>query len=232
MTKMKSKKMTKSTFAIIIMAVAMVAMLAFGGTYAYFTATATGGSVAFNTGYVKLNSNAGEAFVLEVDADDVLFPHEECYILGSESTTSDVLAVTVDTDDAGNYVAVKFVVKINEPVATSQQLTDFGFTGLVINADNWIDGTTANDGIYFYNGGNKGTSVTAATSGEISVVAAGAVVFNVSDEYIQDNDTDDSYTSEKSLMGAKISIEFEAHSIQSTGLDAADVESTLVDLFA
>ena len=40
MTKMKSKKMTKSTFAIIIMAIAMVAMLAFGGTYAYFTATA------------------------------------------------------------------------------------------------------------------------------------------------------------------------------------------------
>ena len=39
MTKMKSKKMTKSTFAIIIMAVIMVAMLAFGGTYAYFTAT-------------------------------------------------------------------------------------------------------------------------------------------------------------------------------------------------
>ena len=38
MTKMKSKKMTKSTFAVIIMAVAMVAMLAFGGTYAYFTA--------------------------------------------------------------------------------------------------------------------------------------------------------------------------------------------------
>lgn len=42
MTKMKSKKMTKSTFAIIIMAIVMVAMLAFGGTYAYFTATASG----------------------------------------------------------------------------------------------------------------------------------------------------------------------------------------------
>ena len=38
MTKMKSKKMTKSTFAIIIMGIVMVAMLAFGGTFAYFTA--------------------------------------------------------------------------------------------------------------------------------------------------------------------------------------------------
>ncbi len=38
MTKMKSKKMSKSTFAIIIMGIVMVAMLAFGGTFAYFTA--------------------------------------------------------------------------------------------------------------------------------------------------------------------------------------------------
>ena len=39
MTKLKSKKMSKSTFAIIIMAIAMVAMLAFGGTYAWFTSS-------------------------------------------------------------------------------------------------------------------------------------------------------------------------------------------------
>ena len=45
MTKMKSKKMTKSTFAIVIMAIVMVAILAFGGTYAYFTANAVGESV-------------------------------------------------------------------------------------------------------------------------------------------------------------------------------------------
>jgi len=38
MTKLKSKKMSKSTFAVIMMAIVMVAMLAFGGTYAYFTA--------------------------------------------------------------------------------------------------------------------------------------------------------------------------------------------------
>ena len=45
MTKLKSKKMTKSTFAVIIMAIAMVALLAFGGTYAYFTASASGASL-------------------------------------------------------------------------------------------------------------------------------------------------------------------------------------------
>ena len=46
MTKMKSKKMNKSTFAIVIMAIVMVAILAFGGTYAYFTANAVGESVS------------------------------------------------------------------------------------------------------------------------------------------------------------------------------------------
>ena len=58
MTKTKSKKMTKSTFAIIIMAVVMVAMLAFGGTYAYFTATASEVEDTVTTGTVKLNANS------------------------------------------------------------------------------------------------------------------------------------------------------------------------------
>ena len=55
---MKSKKMTKSTFAIIIMAIAMVAMLAFGGTYAYFTATAQDKTGSIKTSHVKLSTTA------------------------------------------------------------------------------------------------------------------------------------------------------------------------------
>ena len=57
MTKMKSKKMTKSTFAIIIMGIVMVAMLAFGGTFAYFTATNSSKNASFTTGTVKLGAN-------------------------------------------------------------------------------------------------------------------------------------------------------------------------------
>ena len=55
---MKSKKMTKSTFAIIIMAIIMVAMLAFGGTYAYFTATAYTKSASVTTGTIRLQSGS------------------------------------------------------------------------------------------------------------------------------------------------------------------------------
>ena len=61
MTKTK-KKMSKSTFAIIIMAVAMVAMLAFGGTFAYFTATATDATGSATVGTVEI-STAGSTTI-------------------------------------------------------------------------------------------------------------------------------------------------------------------------
>ena len=68
MTKLKSKKMTKSTFAIIIMAIVMVAMLAFGGTYAYFTASATGiKDHQIKTGTVSLTTDVNGS-VTEEDA--------------------------------------------------------------------------------------------------------------------------------------------------------------------
>ena len=62
MTKMKSKKMTKSTFAIIIMAIVMVAMLAFGGTYAYFTAKANVVGSTVTTGTLKLETTGQVTF--------------------------------------------------------------------------------------------------------------------------------------------------------------------------
>ena len=66
MTKMKSKKMTKSTFAIIIMAIVMVAMIAFGGTYAFFTAQVNAQTGTATTGRVQLNplSADGNAITL------------------------------------------------------------------------------------------------------------------------------------------------------------------------
>ena len=72
MTKMKSKKMTKSTFAIIIMAIAMVALLAFGGTYAYFTATTTAAesTQTLTTGKVVLGTAEAVTLKLDLAEDD------------------------------------------------------------------------------------------------------------------------------------------------------------------
>ena len=59
MTKLKSKKMTKSTFAVIVLSILMVAMLAFGGTYAYFSAvTGELASSGVKTGKVALSTTA------------------------------------------------------------------------------------------------------------------------------------------------------------------------------
>ena len=78
MTKMKSKKMTKSTFAIIIMAVVMVAMIAFGGTYAYFTATANSVTdLKATTAVIQLNSDAGPEGTAIATARKEVLPGEE-----------------------------------------------------------------------------------------------------------------------------------------------------------
>ncbi|MFQ6752645.1 MAG: hypothetical protein ACLRFL_03680 [Clostridia bacterium] len=97
MTKLKSKKMTKSTLALIIMAVAMVAMLAFGGTYAYFTATATTlTSEGLKTGYIKLTTDA-----------EIANTFKTTVLPGDEMLDADVTYTVDTTDTQGNYVFVK-----------------------------------------------------------------------------------------------------------------------------
>ena len=100
MTKMKSKKMTKSTFAIIIMAIAMVAMLAFGGTYAYFTATANDVSGTVRTAYLSL-TNETETLT-KVATTDIL-PGE--YAFGTSTAKEQI---TLKHQSINKGVTVKF----------------------------------------------------------------------------------------------------------------------------
>ena len=105
MTKLKSKKMTKSTFAIIIMAIAMVAMLAFGGTYAYFTATATTNSASIKTGYVGLIAST-------IDATNSDYELTVTNAFPGDVLIANPVTVTAETSDTkGVYVAVKFEVE-------------------------------------------------------------------------------------------------------------------------
>ena len=105
MTKMKSKKMTKSTFAVIIMAIAMVAMLAFGGTYAYFTATTTQQSDSVVTGTVKLNN---AAFTLV--SSGVVVP-------GMELLEEDNKVVVTDESNVNTYIFVEIELVANTKVS-------------------------------------------------------------------------------------------------------------------
>ena len=110
MTKLKSKKMTKSTFAIIIMAIAMVAMLAFGGTYAYFTATNTAATTKdLTTGKVVLGVN------------------EIASATTTKIVTNTVIAsgVTVESNsNVDTWVVVQFSVKF-DGTAASEEVIDF-----------------------------------------------------------------------------------------------------------
>ena len=112
MTKLKSKKMTKSTFAVIIMAILMVAMLAFGGTYAYFTATTQKDQTDITLGYLKLKDNDAFANIVLENA----FPGQQILPAGKYASGEDEaegIILTINTSDRkGNYVAVRFDFQI------------------------------------------------------------------------------------------------------------------------
>ncbi|HJD06092.1 MAG TPA: SipW-dependent-type signal peptide-containing protein [Candidatus Onthoplasma faecipullorum] len=123
MTKAK-KKMSKSTFAIIIMAVAMVAMLAFGGTFAYFTAVNDPeSSENLTTGSVVLGTNT----IANLTSETVVTGTQ---IASSVSVTSNS---TVDT-----YVIVKFSVTFDSKPAEQDVISYTLDTG-------WVAGTTNTD---------------------------------------------------------------------------------------
>ena len=103
MTKMKSKKMTKSTFAIIIMGIVMVAMLAFGGTFAYFTAqNAKATSGELKTGKVVLGVNS----IANVTTDTVV----------TNTKIADSVSVASQSN-VNTVVVVEFAVTFNGAAA-------------------------------------------------------------------------------------------------------------------
>ena len=133
---MKSKKMTKSTFAIIIMAVVMVAMLAFGGTYAYFTATASGvTSGALKTGKVILTGKDQVTI-----AAGSYVPGQ--YILGT-GAAGDAAVTFVNNSDVDTWTFVVVEIELaedNELPAEADDLSDLllvtgqSMTGLSVYA--------------------------------------------------------------------------------------------------
>lgn len=232
MTKAK-KKMTKSTFVIIIMAVAMVAMLAFGGTFAYFTATATDRSGSAKTGYVKLSSN--EAFAKIV---------KEKIMPGDTILAENAMTLTVDTtDDEGNYVAVKFVITAVKSDGTTsiptETLTSYGVTADSILADSgngWYAASDdGNEGIYIWGSATGKPVAVTPDSGTTKTLTINSNAFTLS------TDVDDNWTqegpdgtlnteSDNGLMGATITFTLQAVSIQVANLEPADALTELTTM--
>ncbi|MGN0787517.1 MAG: SipW-dependent-type signal peptide-containing protein [Candidatus Onthoplasma sp.] len=209
--KSKSKKMSRSTLAIIIMAFVMVAMVAFGATYAYFTATAKANSTTVTTGTVKLAATYdGTSFA----ADRVVFPGD--YLIGTGS--GEAMKVTVTTDDPdGNYVAVKISITGTKNNAAADALTLSDLTGgtdlATLLGSNWT--AVGSDGVFIYTG--TGDTAEAVSNGDLTVIGAG-VVFQATDNWTQAEDGSLNTYSDNGLMGATINISVAAKSIQASNV--------------
>ena len=198
MTKLKSKKMSKQTVAIIIMAVIMVAMLAFGGTFAYFTATATEKSSGdITTGYVKLES-------------DATFVAAATHVIPGTTIIDGPVTVTPSQDGTGSYIALRFIVEIKKhgeaefTVATDDNAFNFDE---VVNAGKWFRDNTNNMFIY----GSAANTYTEVSTGDAIQFTTDDLIFDVDDNMIEGQDQ-----SELNYMNATIKVTIRAASIQSS----------------
>ena len=210
MTKAK-KKMTKSTFVIIIMAVAMVAMLAFGGTFAYFTATADTKSGSTKTGVITLST---DNTTITISKQDIL-PHEALL------TTEEATGITYDTKNA-----------------TRAQVAFFTFTVEIKKGDVPVKGATLiitppdegafADAVLMTTGEGIVNSNTAKTVAILIPAATNSI--NMTGLAVSFDATANSDNGEiPNLMGATITITIEAKSIQAVqddGTEITDLDAT------
>ena len=182
--------MTKSTFAIIIMGIVMVAMLAFGGTFAYFTATTTAKTGTFKTGTVNLS--AGDYTI----STSTLVP--------GDAIVDKAVTYENKSDDA-TYVFVKYNVAVDE---TSEVQLPVGTTvDSLIAADGLGTGwqkLTEVDGVYY-------KALDAATAETKTLTFANGIKLNPSLASNSHNGT------AGSLMNIKLTLTISARSIQQNG---------------
>ena len=191
MTKMKSKKMAKSTFAIIIMGIVMVAMLAFGGTFAYFTAQTTKiSSGELTTGTIKLKNSA------VTFATGMIMPGQE---LLSESSK---ISVDVSGSTAAQYVFVKLTIV--KPEGAEATVTP------TLNTTEWTDYNDVDSAVV------AGTVYYKAVDANVSdpIDFCTSIIFTADANYVDATSGDNI-----EIEGAKISVTFESKSIQQFGFE-------------
>ena len=172
MTKLKAKKkMSKSTLAIIIMALVMAALLAFGGTYAYFTAQSATRTKDFHVGKVALSSTGTFAVLEErnaVPGDAVLTGSVE---YTNESTVDTYIAVVFDILYKGGYYVYDGAEWTRKETDGYKNLTNYQINeafgdvlaisdGGIINGKFWVQGTDAD---------NKNVYIMRASEGNASL---------------------------------------------------------------
>ncbi|MBR2970051.1 MAG: SipW-dependent-type signal peptide-containing protein [Clostridia bacterium] len=166
MTKLKSKKMTKSTLALIIMAVAMVAMLAFGGTYAYFTAQSKSNTANITAGTLTLGGADINGTITISDVakivpnQSVSLSSADAVVLGGNTVAA--LRVKIVVGEVTQSAAGAKIGEIDESKLTVAITATTGYT--------WTKHT---DGYYYLNKTVVGTTNPAmSTYGSFAVALA------------------------------------------------------------
>ena len=192
------------------MAVVMVAMLAFGGTYAYFTATAnTLTATGLKTGSVKLSATKEATAVFAQKA-----------LLPGDSLLADNITYSVDTTDTGNYVSVKITLTSTVTEFAEAVLAAEGFG---IGSD-WtkLDSKSTTSSFVYY------TTAAVANAGTATVEAAKFVIpTTVNDNWDQANP---STTGTK--MNIPVTLTVEARSVQASNIPSGQLETVIAGLWA
>lgn len=175
----KINKVGKSTFVIAILSFLLVAVLAFGGTYAYFSAETSpaGGTVTMGNLYVYLTDNSkvldGANVLGEVE---IAQPNQE--ILNTTYTVDMQAKKNLSKNDLKDsnisaFVRVKITAELDASIMNADKTAFVGNTGgdshitpatifaITSNSDNWY--YNAADGYTYY--------VTNKASNESSIVA-------------------------------------------------------------
>lgn len=218
----KINKLGKSTFVIAILSFLLVAVLAFGGTYAYFS-DVTGNisdSVTLGTLNVGLNGATADNFLVA----DYAVPNQ--YILGTKTEahkfTLDMTGTNIDT-----YVRIKFDLKVELPTGAEgayEEIADW--SSFEVTEEEFLEETITSAGWYKHTADGADYYYLASDADNATVLSAANAVDAAKEEIsmqIKVAKKVGNGSSDK-LMGARITITLAAEAIQADWL--GDVETT------
>ena len=200
----------------------MVAMLAFGGTYAYFTATATEKTTTFTTGSVKLVAN------------DATFTANLENVVPGDALTTGALTLTTTSAGTDSYVAIKFVISATKGGETVELTgTSLENATALLSTSTGVTGATwqnAGDNVYVL--GSDASTASAVQTATTVNITDGVLTFEAEADWGNNGAAE----AEPELMNATITITISARSIQVKNLDIAEgsdaVAQVKTELFA
>ncbi len=207
----KINKLGKSTFVIAILSFVLVAVLAFGGTYAYFSATVAQKTDSITMGTLNLSLTADSADVTAESTNKIFVtgfavPNQKI-ILDKE------LAVDLGTTNINAYVRVQAKVEVldsegNDTLFTDEITTQDGLTEAdVVGFNTTVAGWTYHEGFFYLTSDGKAAKVSEMPDDSEIVLSA-----TISSQVGKNGST--------ALMGAIIKITFSAGAVQADYLDS------------